>query len=67
MRKVVWYPTLMDRKLSSGFSQDQERDMLANARVQYRKVMKNANYDIDSDRRRAIEDVVRRAERALCQ
>jgi len=67
MRKVVWYPTLMDRKLSSGYAQDQERDMLASARAQYRKVMKNANYEIDSDRRRAIEDVVRRAERALCQ
>ena len=67
MRKVVWYPTLMDRKLSSGYTQDQERDMLANARAQYRKVMKNANYEIDSDRRRAIEDVVRRAEWALCQ
>ena len=66
MRKVVWYPTLMDRKLSSGYARDQERDMLANARVQYHKVMKNAVYEIDSDRRHAIEDVVRRAERALC-
>ena len=39
---------------------------MLNARVQYHKVMKNAVYEIDSDRRRAIEDVVRRAERALC-
>jgi len=66
MRRVVWYPTLMDRKLSTGYTQDQERDMLANARAQYHKVMKNAVYEVDSDRRRAIEDVVRRAEKILC-
>jgi trimethylamine---corrinoid protein Co-methyltransferase len=67
MRKVVWYPALMDRKLSGGYDQDLERDMLARARAQVQKALKNANYEIDSDRRRAIDDVVRRAEKALCE
>jgi trimethylamine--corrinoid protein Co-methyltransferase len=66
MRKVVWYPPLMDRKLSLGYTQDQERDMLARARMQHLKIMRGADYEIDSDRRHAIDDVVRRAEKALC-
>jgi trimethylamine---corrinoid protein Co-methyltransferase len=67
MRKVVWYPTLMDRKLSAGFTQDKARDMLARAAVQHRKILSSAVYEIDSDRRRSINDVVRRAEKALCE
>jgi trimethylamine---corrinoid protein Co-methyltransferase len=65
MRKVVWYPPLMDRKLSAGYQQDQERDILARATAQHKKIMRGADYEIDSDRRRAIEDVVRRAEKTL--
>ena len=65
MRKVVWYPSLMDRKLSRGFTQDQERDMLARASSQRQKILRGADYEIDSTRRAAIEDVVRRAEKAL--
>ncbi len=67
MRKVVWYPALMDRKLSAGYAQDQARDMLASARAQYHKVMKQADYEIDGDRRREIENLVRRAEQTLCK
>jgi hypothetical protein len=65
MRKLVWYPALMDRKLSNGLVKDQERDMLARAQVQYKKMMSSADYEIDADRRRAIEQVVKKAESVL--
>jgi len=65
MRKVVWYPTLMDRKLSSRLEKDRQRDMLARASAQYKKILASASYEIDSDRRRSIEDVLRRAKQKL--
>lgn len=65
MRKAVWYPALMDRALSSGASQDRARDMLEQAHARHLKVMSSAHYEIDADRRRAIEEIVRRAERVL--
>ena len=65
MRRAVWYPSLMDRGLSAGFEADRERDMLARAAARKRDILAKADYEIDSDRARAIDGVVRRAERAL--
>jgi trimethylamine--corrinoid protein Co-methyltransferase len=65
MRKAVWYPTLMDRTLSAGLSKDRERDMLEQACARRKKIMASADYEIDRDRRRAIEEIVRSAERML--
>jgi trimethylamine---corrinoid protein Co-methyltransferase len=65
MRKAVWYPALMDRTLSAGLTEDRARDMLETAAARRRKVIAGATYEIDADRRRAIEQIVRRAEQTL--
>jgi trimethylamine--corrinoid protein Co-methyltransferase len=65
MRKAVWYPALMDRTLSGGLEKDRARDMIERASVRRKKIMAQAHYEIDADRRRAIEALVRRAERNI--
>ncbi len=65
MRRAVWYPALMDRTLSAGLEKDRERDMMERAHARVSQVLAKANYEIDAERRRAIEDVVKRAERIL--
>jgi trimethylamine--corrinoid protein Co-methyltransferase len=65
MREAVWYPALMDRTLSAGLQHDRERDMVERAHARYRKIMAKADYEIDADRRREIECILRTAERAL--
>ncbi len=67
MRKVVWYPALMDRTLSAGLEKDHERDMIARASTRKQRIMAKAEYEIDADRRREIEALVRSAERSLNQ
>ena len=65
MRKAVWYPQLMDRARSTGADKDHERDMIAHAHERYVKTMAKATYEIDAAGRRAIEDILRSAERTL--
>jgi trimethylamine---corrinoid protein Co-methyltransferase len=65
MRKTVWYPKLMDRTLPGGLATDRRNDMLERAHARYEKVMAHADYEIDSAGRRAIEDILRSAERVL--
>jgi trimethylamine--corrinoid protein Co-methyltransferase len=67
MRKVVWYPALMDRTLSAGLEKDRERDMIERASARKQRIMAKAAYEIDADRRREIEALVRSAERSLNQ
>ena len=67
MRRAVWYPALMDRTLSAGVEKDRVRDMLERAHARSRQLLAKADYEIDSDRRRAIEAVVRRATVALTE
>lgn len=65
MRKTVWYPTLMDRALSQGLEKDSERDILAQASNQYRKIMASADYEIEVEKRREIDRILLSARRAL--
>jgi trimethylamine--corrinoid protein Co-methyltransferase len=65
MRKAVWYPALMDRTLSRGLEKDRERDMIERANARVKKIMSQASYEIDADRRRAIEELVRHAEQNI--
>jgi trimethylamine--corrinoid protein Co-methyltransferase len=66
MRKNVWYPLLMDRTLSSGDEPGRARDMLSNARERVRGILSRTDlYEADPDQRRAIDEVVRAAERDL--
>lgn len=65
MRRAVWYPALMDRTLSSGFEKDHERDLLERAHARHKRAMAKANYEIDAERRREIERIVRSAEKTL--
>jgi trimethylamine--corrinoid protein Co-methyltransferase len=65
MRRVVWYPPLMDRTLSAGLEKDRERDMIARAAARKQKVMARADYEIDADRRREIEALVHHAEQHI--
>jgi trimethylamine--corrinoid protein Co-methyltransferase len=65
MRKAVWYPALMDRSLSQGLRRDQERDMLARAADRSKKILASASYEIDAERQREIDKVVKRAEQFL--
>ncbi|MCL6429329.1 MAG: trimethylamine methyltransferase family protein [Anaerolineae bacterium] len=67
MRRVVWYPVLMDRTLAAGLEKDRARDMVERARARVEAVLRCADWEIDRERVRAIDDVVRRAERALRQ
>jgi hypothetical protein len=55
----------MDRGLSAGLEADKERDMLERAATRKRDLLAKAEYEIGADRARAIDDVVRRAERVL--
>jgi trimethylamine---corrinoid protein Co-methyltransferase len=66
MRKAIWYPALMDRGLGSAeLTLGRERDMLERARARKGAVLAKADYELDSARARAIDDVVRRAEQVL--
>jgi len=66
MRRAIWYPALMDRGLAPVEpTQTRGRDMLERARARKEAILAKADYEIDADRARAIEDVVRRAEREL--
>ena len=65
MRKAVWYPQLMDRARSTGAAKDHERDMIARAHERYVKTMAKATYEIDAAGCRAIDDILRSAERTL--
>ena len=65
MRRAVWYPALMDRTLSSGFEKDRERDLLERAHARHKRAMAKADYEIDADRRREIERILRSAEKTL--
>ncbi|MGQ9682426.1 MAG: trimethylamine methyltransferase family protein [Anaerolineae bacterium] len=67
MRRAVWYPALMDRTLSAGLDKDRERDMIARAHERSQGILRQANWEIDAERARAIDDVVRRAESVLTQ
>ena len=65
MRKVVWYPSLMDRTLSLGLQEDRARDMVEKAMSRKKAVLAKADYEIDSDRAREIDKILLAAERAL--
>jgi trimethylamine--corrinoid protein Co-methyltransferase len=65
MRKVIWYPALMDRGLVAGLDESRKRDMVERACARKREILPKAEYEIDRDRARAIDEVVRRAEQAL--
>lgn len=65
MRRAVWYPSLMDRALSRGLEKDRERDMLRRAAERRRKLLANAQYEIDAERRREIERIQYHAEQTL--
>ncbi len=65
MRKAVWYPRLFDRTLPAGLEADRAHDMLERAHARRKQVMASADYEIAAEGRRAIEDILRRAERAL--
>ena len=66
MRKNVWYPLLMDRTLPAEDQQDRARDMLSNARQRVRGVLGGSDlYEADPAQCRAIDEVVRAAERDL--
>ena len=65
MRKAVWYPQLFDRSLPAGLDADRGRDMLERAHARRERVMASADYEIAPEGRRAIEDILRRAERTL--
>jgi F0F1-type ATP synthase membrane subunit b/b' len=55
----------MDRTLSRGLEKDRERDMIERANARVKKIMSQASYEIDADRRRAIEELVRHAEQNI--
>ena len=66
MRKNVWYPSLMDRTLSAGDQSDRARDMLSNANRKVREILSRSDlYEADAAQCRAIDAVVRAAERDL--
>jgi trimethylamine---corrinoid protein Co-methyltransferase len=65
MRKAVWYPRLFDRALPAGLGTDREHDILERAHALHEQTMGLATYEIDAVRRRAIDDIVRRAEESL--
>lgn len=65
MRQAVWYPALMDRTLAAGLEKDRELDIIERAHARVQQTLAKADWEIDPDRARAIDDVVRRAERAL--
>ena len=66
MCKAVWYPTLMDRSLATGSGREGERDMLERAHnLRYKQILASADYEIDRDGRRAIEDIEHRAKKVL--
>ena len=66
MRKNVWYPSLMDRTLSASDQSDRARDMLSNANRKVREILSRSDlYEADAGQCRAIDAVVRAAERDL--
>ncbi len=65
MREAVWYPKLFDRTLPAGLAADREYDMMERAHAQRERILAGADYEISAEGRRAIEDILRRAERAL--
>jgi trimethylamine---corrinoid protein Co-methyltransferase len=65
MRKAVWYPALMDRGLPGGGDSLAARDMVERAAARKAAVLAHADYEIDRDRARALDDVVRRAAQTL--
>ncbi len=64
MRRAVWYPALMDRTLAAGTGRG-ERDMLERAHARVGQVLARADWEVDRERAKALDAVVRRAERAL--
>jgi trimethylamine--corrinoid protein Co-methyltransferase len=66
MRKNVWYPLLMDRTLAAGGGSARTSDMLSNARERVRGILSRTDlFEADQDHCRAIDEVVRAAERDL--
>jgi len=65
MREAVWYPKLFDRTLPAGLATDRSNDMMERAHARKAQVIAGADYEIDSAGRRAIDDIVRRAEKVL--
>jgi trimethylamine--corrinoid protein Co-methyltransferase len=66
MRKNVWYPSYSDRTPSAGDDVDRTRDMLVAANKRIRDLLARGDlYEADSAQCRAIDQVVRAAERDL--
>ena len=51
--------------LPAGLATDRGHDMMERAHALHEQTMRAADYEIDGAGRRAIEEIVRRAERAL--
>ena len=62
-----WLPQILDRSHFVSFAQSEKEDIYRSAHNRREQLMKSAAFwEIERDRARAIDEVVRRAERALC-
>jgi trimethylamine---corrinoid protein Co-methyltransferase len=67
MRKMVWYPQLMDHSISA-VSQESVNDMMNAAAGRVEKILvRDDLYEADSAKTRAIDEVVRAAEKELLE
>jgi trimethylamine---corrinoid protein Co-methyltransferase len=65
MRKMVWYPQLMDHSISA-ISQEYVNDMMSTAARRVEKILSRDDlYQADPAKTRAIDEVVRAAEKEL--
>ncbi|MHB0859456.1 MAG: trimethylamine methyltransferase family protein [Anaerolineae bacterium] len=65
MRRAVWYPSLLDRASSLGLDEDRAKDMIEVASARKRSALAKAGYEIDADRSREIDKILRAAEQEL--
>jgi len=62
-----WLPQIFDRSHFVSFAQSEKEDIYRSAHDRREQLMKGAAFwEIDRDRARQIDEVVRKAERALC-
>ncbi len=67
MRKNIWYPQLMDHSISS-ISQEFVNDMMSTAARRVEKILtRDALYEAEPAKTRAIDEVVRAAEKELLE
>ena len=62
-----WLPQILDRSHFVSFAQSEKEDIYRSAHNRREQLMKSAAFwEIERDRARAIDEVVRKAERVLC-